>query len=44
MGELGEEKIDELFYFVEGYGRQPEEFTLEEAFNLFWNAAERLHW
>ena len=44
MEELGEEKIDELFYFVEGYGRQPEGYTLEQAFNLFWNAADRLHW
>lgn len=44
MEELGEEKIDELFYFVEGYGRQPEDYTLEQAFNLFWNAADRLCW
>ena len=44
MKELGEEKIDELFYFVEGYGRQPEDYTLEQAFNLFWNAADRLCW
>lgn len=44
MEELGEEKIDELFYFVEGYGRQPDDYTLEQAFNLFWNAADRLHW
>ena len=44
MEEPGEEKIDELFYFVEGYGRQPEGYTLEQAFNLFWNAADRLCW
>ena len=44
MEELGEEKIDELFYFVEGYGRQPEDYTLEQAFNMFWNAADRLCW
>lgn len=44
MEELGEEKIDELFYFVEGYGRQPEDYTLEQAFNLFWNAADRENW
>ena len=44
MEELGEEKIDELFYFVEGYGRQPDDYTLEQAFNLFWNAADRLCW
>lgn len=44
MEELGEEKIDELFYFVEGYGRQPDGYTLEQTFNLFWNAADRLCW
>ena len=44
MEELGEEKIDELFYFVEGYSRQPDDYTLEQAFNLFWNAADRLCW
>lgn len=44
MEELGEEKIDELFYFIEGYGRQPDGYTLEQAFNLFWNAADRLCW
>lgn len=44
MEELGEEKIDELFYFIEGYGHQPDGYTLEQAFNLFWNAADRLCW
>ena len=44
MEELGEEKIDALFYFVEGYGRQPEGYTLAQAFNMFWNAADRLCW
>ena len=41
---LGEDKVDEMFYFIEGYGRQPEGMTLEEVFNLFWDAAERRHW
>jgi hypothetical protein len=41
---LGEEAVDMMFYFLEGYGRQPEWTTLEEAFNLFWEAANRLHW
>ena len=41
---LGEEVVDMMFYFLEGYGRQPECATLEEAFNLFWEAANRLHW
>lgn len=33
-----------LFYFVEGYGRQLEGYTLEDAFNLFWDAADRENW
>ena len=41
---LGEEAVNMMFYFLEGYGRQPEWTTLEEAFNLFWEAANRLHW
>jgi hypothetical protein len=41
---LGEEAVDMMFYFLEGCGRQPEWTTLEEAFNLFWEAANRLYW
>lgn len=41
---LGEDKVDIAFDFLEGYGCQLEWTTLEEAFNLFWEAANRLHW
>ena len=41
---LGEDKVDAVFYLLEGYGRQPEWTTLEEAFNLFWEATNRLWW
>lgn len=44
LEELGEDMVDMLFYFVEGYGCQPEGYTLETAFNLFWDAADRENW
>ena len=44
LEELGEDMVDMLFCFAEGYGIQPEGYTLMDAFNLFWDAANRRHW
>ena len=41
---LGKSDVIMIFYFLEGYGRQLEWMTFEEAFNLFWEAANRMYW
>ena len=44
-GELNsfpEDQIDSMFYFLEGYGRIPEDMNPENIFELFWEAAKEV--
>ena len=44
MEELGEAKVDEWFYFLECCNCTPDEADLSTTFDMFWRAANRLHW
>ena len=44
MEELGEAKIDEWFYFLECCNCTPDDADLPTVFDMFWRAANRLHW
>ena len=44
MEELGEAMVDEWFYFLECCNCAPDDTDLPTVFDMFWRAANRLHW
>ena len=40
LNSFSEDQVDSMFYFLEGYGRIPENMSLERIFDLFWETAE----
>lgn len=39
-GKLPEELIDQMFYCVEGYGREPKGYSRRECFETLWASSE----
>ncbi len=38
------DKVDDMFYYLEGHAIMPEGMTHEQIFNLFWESHNRMHW